>query len=192
MTPVYVVTDIEVDGPNPGENSMLSFASVAVNANGMEINEFEAVLAPLDGATSDPDTMAWFKNYPDAFAAATHNPLPAKDVIKSYIDWVHGLPGKPIFASHPMAFDGMWMDHYLRAFAGIRLTKGPWSGRRLFHAGGLCLRSFAAGKLGWPLWDCVAEQYPSDWMGYHEHSHHAIDDARGYASLLITLMTGPE
>jgi hypothetical protein len=33
---VYVVTDIEVDGPWPGANSMRSFASVAVTANGEE------------------------------------------------------------------------------------------------------------------------------------------------------------
>lgn len=30
--PVYIVTDVECDGPTPGLNSMLSFASVAVTA----------------------------------------------------------------------------------------------------------------------------------------------------------------
>jgi DNA polymerase III alpha subunit (gram-positive type) len=128
MTPVYVVTDIEVDGPTPGVNSMLSFTSVAVNATGENIDEFEAVLAPLDGATSDPDTVAWFKTQPQAFAAATHDPQPAGDVIKRYVDWAHNLIGDPIFVSHPMSFDGAWMDHYLRNFVNIRLMKGPWTG----------------------------------------------------------------
>ena len=32
--PVYIVTDIEADGPTPGKNSMLSFASVAVTGAG--------------------------------------------------------------------------------------------------------------------------------------------------------------
>ena len=55
MDPIYVVTDIEADGPTPGRNSMLSFASVAVTA-GLEIaDDFEAVLAPLEGAAPDPD-----------------------------------------------------------------------------------------------------------------------------------------
>ncbi|MCC6468352.1 MAG: hypothetical protein IT563_08520 [Alphaproteobacteria bacterium] len=31
---VYLVTDIETDGPEPGRNSMLSFASVAVDQAG--------------------------------------------------------------------------------------------------------------------------------------------------------------
>ena len=128
MTPVYVVTDIEVDGPTPGVNSMLSFTSVAVNATGENIDEFEAVLAPLDGATSDPDTVAWFKTQPQAFAAVTHDPQPAGDVIKRYVDWAHNLIGDPIFVSHPMSFDGAWMDHYLRNFVNIRLMKGPWTG----------------------------------------------------------------
>jgi hypothetical protein len=46
----YVVTDIEVDGPWPGANSMRSFASVAVDAQGAELGVFEAVLEPLPGA----------------------------------------------------------------------------------------------------------------------------------------------
>ncbi len=38
--PVFVVTDIEVDGPWPGPNSMRSFASVAVTAAGDRCGEF--------------------------------------------------------------------------------------------------------------------------------------------------------
>lgn len=47
---VYVVTDIEVDGPWPGPNSMRSFASVAVTLDGTEHGRFEAVLEELPGA----------------------------------------------------------------------------------------------------------------------------------------------
>ena len=48
----------------------------------------------------------------------------------------------------------------------------------------------AAGRLGWTLWDCATDRYPPEWLGDHPHSHQAIDDARGYAHLLITLMEG--
>lgn len=188
MDPVYVVTDVELDGPTPGENSMLAFASVAVDAALREVNAFEAVLAPLAGAAPDPPTMAWFRGHPEAFAAATRNPRPARDVMARYAAWVRALPGDPIFAAHPLALDGLWMDCYLRNFLGIRLLKGPWRGERLFHSSGLCLRSFAAGRLGWPLWDCNPERYPPEWLGHHPHSHRAIDDARGYANLLMTLI----
>ena len=34
MEPIYIVTDGEFDGPVPGRHSLLSFASVAVSAQG--------------------------------------------------------------------------------------------------------------------------------------------------------------
>ncbi|NKB55846.1 MAG: DNA polymerase III subunit epsilon [Alphaproteobacteria bacterium] len=189
MNPIYVVTDVEVDGPTPGENSMLSFASVAVDEQAQEVDEFEAVLDRLDGATSDAITMAWFRSQPEVLAAATLNPKPASDVITLFVNWVRMLPGYPVFVAHPISLDGPWLDFYLRKFAGIRLLKGPWVGERLFYEGGMCLRSYASGKLGWPLSKCDPEHYPPEWMGYQPHSHCAIDDARGYAKLLATLMT---
>ncbi len=188
MEPVYVVTDVEVDGPTPGENSMLSFASVVVNEKGEEIDDFQAVLGTLEGATADELTIAWFKSQSEAYAAATDNPQPADEVIARYAGWVKSLPGDPIFVAHPLAMDGPWIDFYLRRFANIRLLKGPWIGDRLFYAGGLCLRSYAAGKLGWPLWECTPENYPPKWLGHCRHTHKAIDDARGYANLLAHLL----
>jgi inhibitor of KinA sporulation pathway (predicted exonuclease) len=32
--------------------------------------------------------------------------------------------------------------------------------------------------------------YPAEWLGGHDHSHRAIDDARGYAHLLTLLLNG--
>ncbi len=191
MDPIYVVTDIETDGPNPGANSMLSFASISVDANGEPTDEFQAVLEPLEGAKPDPHTLAWFKSQPEAWAAATENPIPAADIIERYVRWVRRLPGNPIFVAHPLVFDGLWMDFYLRKFAGIRLFKGSAIGERLFYTGGLCLQSFAAGRLGWPLWECRTDQFPAEWLSFVPHTHRAIDDARGSANLLVTLMKMP-
>ena len=50
MSPTYVVTDIESDGPVPGEHSMFSFASVAMTHENREVGTFEAVLLPLTDA----------------------------------------------------------------------------------------------------------------------------------------------
>src|SRR5690606_26593429 len=63
MKPVYVVTDIEVNGPTPGDHSMLAFASIALDSAGGEIDSFEAVLETLPEAGEDPVTMNWFKGY---------------------------------------------------------------------------------------------------------------------------------
>lgn len=91
MPHFYVVTDCEFDGPTPGANSMLSFGSVAVSAAGRMLGEFEAVLEPLDGAVSDPGTMAFWQRHPEAWAAATSNPEPAAAAIKRFVDWIKSL-----------------------------------------------------------------------------------------------------
>ena len=53
MTPAegttFVVTDVELDGPSPLRNSMLSFASVAIDGRGAVLDQFEAVLTPRAG-----------------------------------------------------------------------------------------------------------------------------------------------
>ena len=63
----YVVTDVELDGPWPGINSMRSFASVAISADGTEHGRFEAVLEPLPGTAPDARTLAWFADHPEAW-----------------------------------------------------------------------------------------------------------------------------
>lgn len=188
MNTIYVVTDIEVNGPTPGEHSMLAFASVALDAAGNEIDSFEAVLQTLPEAGEDAITMTWFKGFPEAWAAATTNPEPPAAVMARYAAWLRSLPGRPIFAAHPLAFDGAWIDYYLRRFLGTRLLKGPWAGERLFYTAGLCIQAFAAGRTGWDFAACRTEDYPPEWLGHVPHSHISIDDARGYANLLRTLL----
>ena len=187
-SPIYVVTDIEVNGPTPGEHSMLAFASVALDAGGGEIDTFEAVLETLPDAGENPVTMKWFQGFPEAWAAATTNPEPPAEVMARYAEWVRALPSQAIFAAHPLAFDGAWIDYYLRRFLQVRMLKGPWEGERLFHTAGLCLQAFAAGRTGWDFAACFTGAYPPAWMGHVPHSHFAIDDARGYANLLRTLL----
>ena len=70
----YVVTDIEVDGPWPGPNSMRSFASVAVSGRGDDRGVFEAVLEQLPGAAPNPDTFTWFQTQPRRLGGGDDGP----------------------------------------------------------------------------------------------------------------------
>jgi hypothetical protein len=185
---VYIVTDIEADGPAPGRNSMLAFASVAVTADGEEKGAFEAVLAPLPSAEVDPDTYAWFQTQPGAWAAATSDPRPPEAVMADFVAWVSGFPVGRVFAAYPLAFDGCWIDFYLRCFTRHALVQGHYAKDRLFDGSGLCLKSYAAAMTGRPPWDCAPRDLPQAWLGGHRHTHRAIDDARGYAHLLGVLM----
>lgn len=184
---MYVVTDIEVDGPWPGPNSMRSIASVAVTLDGTEHGRFEAVLEELPGAAPNPKTLEWFHSIPDMWVAATSNPRPVPEVMARYVDWVKSLPGHRTFAASPLAFDGVWVDHYLRRFTSYGILQGPYEEERLFDGTGLCIRSYAAAVTGRPAAELSASELPSEWFGDVEHTHKAIDDAVGYANLLVSL-----
>lgn len=183
----YVVTDIETDGPWPGANSMRSFASVAVSVDGTEHGRLEAVLEPLPGSAPSEETYAWFQGFPEAWAAATENPSPVVDVLTRYVDWLAALPAPRAFAASPLSFDALWIDYYLRRYTRYGVTQGPYEAERIFHGPGLCLRSYAAAITGRPVADCAPADLPAAWLGDIEHTHRAIDDALGYAHLLVTL-----
>jgi hypothetical protein len=116
----YLVTDIEATGFRPGQHSMLSFATVAVTASGEERGRFEAVLAELSGGSWHPGTRAWFENdEPAALHAATTDPREPGEVMTDFVAFVLAVPGPRIFAAHPVAFDGSWIDYYLRRFTDV-------------------------------------------------------------------------
>jgi hypothetical protein len=185
----FVVTDIEADGPNPLESSMLSFASVACDVAGHVLDEFEAVLSPRADRRSDPDTMAWWATQPEAWKHATENPEPPEVVMPRYADWVDSLPGYRVFAAAPIIFDGLWMDHYLSTFAGTRVLGGPFRSRQIFRGGGVCLYTMAGALRGAEYLKWGMQRVPSEWYGHVPHSHRAIDDARGFANVLSKLFS---
>lgn len=122
------------------------------------------------------------------WAAATDGARPPGQVMADFAAWVHGLGDKRVFAAAPLAFDGTWTDYYLRRFTTYGLAQGPDESDVLFTGPALCLRSYGAALLGIPVaeWP-AADRLPPEWLGDVEHTHRAIDDARGYAHLLGVL-----
>jgi DNA polymerase III epsilon subunit-like protein len=185
---LYFVTDIEASGFRPGRHSMLSFATVAVTESGEERGRFEAVLAELPDAEWDPGTRAWFENdEPEALAATTTDPRDPGAVMDDFVAFVLGLPGLRIFTAHPVAFDGSWIDFYLRRYTDHQLLDGMYASEPLFHDS-LCLRSYAAAVTGRPVREVSPSSLPPEWLGDVPHTHRAIDDAVGYAHLLGELL----
>lgn len=183
----FVVTDIETDGHSPLRNSMISFASVAVGYDGAVIGEFEANLLPRADRAPDPRTAEWWRTQPDALAAATANPEPAETVMPRFADWVEALPGQKVFAAAPIMFDGPFIDHYLDTYAGTRALGGPYTGRQLFRGGGVCLYTMAGTLRGADYLNWGMQRAPAEWYGNIPHTHKAIDDARGFANVLVRL-----
>jgi hypothetical protein len=185
----FVVTDIEADGPSPLASSMLSFASVACDVTGRVLGEFEATLEPRSDRAPHPDTMTWWQTQPEAWAAATTNPERPEIVMPRYADWVEALPGFRVFAAAPIIFDGIWMDHYLETYAGTRVLGGPTKNRQIFRGGGVDLYTMAGTLRGAEYLKWGMQRVPPEWYGNIVHTHHAIDDARGFANVLAKLFS---
>ena len=183
----FVVTDIETDGHSPLRNSMLSFASVAVTYDNERFGEFETVLARRPDRQPDTRTMEWWKGFPEAYAAATTDPKDPQAEMLRFADWVEALPGHKVFCAAPVMFDGPWIDHYLDHFAETRALGGPYTGRQLFRGGGVCLYTMAGTMRGQDYLNWGMQRAPEDWYGDIPHSHRAIDDARGFANVLVRL-----
>ncbi len=174
---VYVSTDVEADGPIPGPHSMLSFASVAFAEAGDEVGCFERNLVQLDGAAPHPDTMAWWKTQPTAWAACREHLVAPAAAMADYTAWLSTLPGKPVFVAYPAGFDFTFVHWYLHRFTGA----SPFS-----HAA-LDVKSFAMALLHTRFHNTAKRTMPRRWFPALAHTHVAIDDAREQGLLFIAM-----
>ena len=170
---------------------MLGFASVACRRGDGVVGEFEVNIAPLGEMAEHPEVMEWWRTQPGAFAYVSRNPLPALKAMTGWVDWIEGFSGERVFVAYPISFDGIWIDWYLRRFLDRPLFRGPMRGSRLFLDTGLDLPSFAMATLNIGPEDVRRKAYPKEWLGDVPHSHRAIDDAKGYAHLLLKLFANP-
>lgn len=97
------------------------------------------------------------------------------------------LAERRAFAASPLAFDAAWMDHHLVRFVGESIVPSLYDPAPLFTAPGLCIRSFASAVTRRPIAELTSDAFPPEWLGDIAHTHRAIDDARGYAALLVSL-----
>ncbi len=178
MSEIYVSTDIEADGPIPGPNSMLSFASAAFTAGGKQVATFSANLATLPGAKGDEKTMAWWQTQPQAWAACRENPRDPADVMPEYLAWLKSLPGRPVFVAYPAAYDFLFVYWYLIRFTG----ESPFS-----HSA-LDIKTFAMALLGTDYRDSTKRNMPRAWFGNVPHTHVALDDAIGQGILFCNML----
>jgi hypothetical protein len=109
MPEIYVSTDVEADGPIPGPHSMLSFGSAAYTAAKELVGTFTANLETLPGAAGHPDTMKWWQSQPEAWAQTRRDPRDPAEVMRDYLAWLEGLPGKPVFVGYPVAYDFLFV-----------------------------------------------------------------------------------
>jgi len=172
MLESYISTDIETDGPIAGVHSMLSIGSAAFSPNGELLGTFSANLETLRGAIADPRTTEWWKTQPDAWAACRKDAAAPEVAMVRYVDWIKGLPGRPVFVAYPTAFDFPFVYWYLMKFAGTN----P------FGYSAIDIKTYAMALLRRPYRLCGKQSLPTEWIGPVPHTHQALDDAleQGY------------
>lgn len=178
MAEVYVSVDIESDGPIPGPHSMLSLGSAAFTEDCEQISTFSANLELLEGATGHPDNMSWWSENQVAWELARKAPRPPSSAMADYVDWLEGLPGRPVFVGYPAAWDFMFVQWYLKRFVG----ESP------FGHSALDIRSYAMAVLGEPYREISKSTMPERWIPEAKHTHVAVDDAIEQGQLFCNIL----
>lgn len=174
----YVSTDIEADGPIPGPHSMLSFASAAYLPDKALVGTFTRNLETLPSAAPHPSTQAWWGTQPDAWAACRKDLVSPEQAMGDYVEWLEGLPGKPVFVGYPVAYDFMFVYWYLMRFVG----------RSPFSHSALDIKTLAMSLLGTPYRESTKNRMPRRWFDDIPHQHVALDDALGQGALFCNML----
>ncbi len=178
MPEIYVSTDVETDGPIPGPYSLLSFASAAYRSDKTLIGTFAANLETLPGAVGHPETMAWWRTQPEAWAEARSGPRDPAEAMPAYVAWLKALPGTPVFVAYPAGFDFLFVYWYLIRFAG----ESPFS----FSA--LDVKTYAMALLKKEYRQSVKRNMPRRWFDPLPHTHKALDDAIEQGALFCNML----
>lgn len=178
MIEIYVSTDIETDGPIPGQHSILSLGSAAYTADKQLVSTFSTNLDTLPGTSPDPITTAWWATQPEAWAACRANPDPPQLAIPRYVAWLKALPGKPVFVAYPSAFDFPFVHSYLMRFAG----ENP------FGYSVLDIKTYAMALLRQPYRASGKRSMPAAWFDPTPHTHVALDDAIEQGQLFCNML----
>lgn len=171
-------TDIETDGPIPGDYSMLSIAAAAYTPSGELAGTFAANLETLPGASQHPDTMAWWQEHQTAWQASRKHAQAPAEAMQAYLEWVKSLPGHPVFVGFPAAYDFMFVQWYLVHFTG----ESPFA-----HAA-LDIKTYAMATLKVPYKRTTKRLMPERWRSPHPHTHQALDDAIEQGCLFINML----
>jgi hypothetical protein len=178
MSELYVSTDVEVDGPIPGPYSMLSFGSAAYRADKTLISTYAANLEALPGASKHPDTMAWWAERPEVWAASRTDLRDPAEAMGDYVNWLDSLPGKPVFVGYPAAFDFLFVYWYLIRFVG----------RSPFSFAALDIKTMAMVLLEKDYRQCSKKGMPKRWFDGTVHAHVALHDAIEQGALFCNML----
>lgn len=162
----YIMVDVEADGPIPGDYSMISFGAIVVEPSLSKT--FYAQLKPIS-AQWIPEALQ-VSGFTREATLVFEDPQP---VMERFATWIETeSSGKPYFISDNNGFDWQFINWYFHHFCG----KNPFG--------------YSSTNLGSLYKGLVKDTFVNfKHLRVTEHTHNALDDARGNAEALLRLKT---
>jgi len=177
---LFVSIDGEFTGGIPWAYSMISMGAVAYDDDGREQSNFKMNLKELPHAGQDQNTMDWWRRHPDAWKAATEDPVDPKVVMQKFDKWLGSLERAADFIGWPVPDDYMFFTWYYEYF----LHKDSPLRFKCIDIKSYAMRAFNRHS--------TSDISRTDIMKYLElpttnFSHDPLDDARRQAELFFAL-----
>lgn len=164
---MYVVVDVEADGPIPGDYSMVSFGAVIV-AEKLDRTFYSEPLLPIS-EKCDERALA-ISGHTRAYLE--QHGLDPKTRMLAFEEWIHAhIPKKPVFISDNNGFDWSFINWYFHHFLG----------RNPFGYSSQNINSLYKG---------LRRDYYASFKHLRKtrHTHHPVDDATGNAEALWAML----
>jgi DNA polymerase III epsilon subunit-like protein len=161
---MWIVVDVESDGPAPALYSMVCFGAVVVESP--KQRSFKGLTAPITDRF-DPKALAV-----SGYERAQHEAFPPpEETMAAFADWLSPFERLTFVSDNP-AFDWQFINYYFHRFVG----RNPfgYSARRIGDLyAGLARRVDAA----------------NEWKKLRKtaHTHDPVDDARGNVEALLAM-----
>ena len=166
---IYVMVDIEADGPCPGLYSMTELGAVLVDHRFLSHDRFYANFSPISNAWQ-PEALAVTGRSRDATLQFTHPSIS----MNSFNDWLKSISlnfeQSLKFLSDNVGFDWQFVNYYFWRYVG----KNP------FGHSGMDISSLYKGMV-----KDVNQRF--DTLRITQHTHNPVDDALGNAEALVAM-----
>ena len=167
----YVIVDIEADGPVPSPYSMLSLGACTLEGD----DTFYVEIQPLMGGGSVPETEAFLREHGLDRQKLKATGYPPRTAMEKFDQWLTDVAkgDKLRFVADNAGFDWMFVAWYLHRFTGRnQFGFSPLSLTSLYHGYIQDVRR--------------ASEYKRKYRTV-QHSHNALDDAKGNAGAMKKL-----
>lgn len=188
---LYFSVDVEPDGHVPGTSSIVSLGACAV-----ALRDDAAGVEPLDCDAEQHGFYAVLRPITDRYiekalratgfdrAVLERDGRPPEEALPEFAAWIDGLAAehdaRPVLAAYPLGFVWSFTQYYLHEFAG----HSPFGQSAHYD-----MKSAYAALANSALRDAIKRRMPSSLLGPRDSkTHHALDDAKGHADLLVGLL----